>query len=148
VVRLDPFIPPDDITLVGTTAKVLIRDDLHPAIVQLLAQTLKEEHSGPELFQRSGKFPSINDPEYAVSPVAIEFYRNGPSLLLRYLPLSMTTYVMHSLLQHWQSFFQFLALRQDCTGGLSDNAFGSFISGSELLKVRSEQDSRLAKPKP
>ena len=93
VVRLDPLIPSDDITLVGTTAKVLIRDDLHPAIVQLLAQTLKEEHSGPGLFQRSGEFPSINDPEYAVSPVAIEFYRNGPSLLLRYLPLSMTTYV-------------------------------------------------------
>jgi TRAP-type uncharacterized transport system substrate-binding protein len=93
VVRLDPLIPPDDITLVGTTAKVLIRDDLHPAIVQLLAQPLKEEHSGPGLFQRSGEFPSINDPEYAVSPVAIEFYKNGPSLLLRYLPLSMTTYV-------------------------------------------------------
>jgi len=93
VVRLDPLIPTDDITLVGTTAKVLIRDDLHPAIVQLLAQTLKEEHSGPGLFQRSGEFPSINDPEYAVSPVAIEFYKNGPSLLLRYLPLSMTAYV-------------------------------------------------------
>src|SRR5262245_48392807 len=93
VVRLDPLIPPDDVTLVGTTANVLIRDDLHPAIIQLLAQTLKEEHSGPGLFQRSGEFPSINDPEYAVSPVAIEYYRNGPSLLLRYLPIWMTTYV-------------------------------------------------------
>ena len=92
VIRLDPLIPPDDITLVGTTANVLIRDDLHPAIVQLLAQTLKEVHSGPGLFQRSGEFPSIYDPEYAVSPVAIEYYRNGPSLLLRYLPLWMTTY--------------------------------------------------------
>jgi hypothetical protein len=58
-----------------------------------LAQTLKEEHFGPGLFQRSGEFPSINDPEYAVSPIAIEYYRNGPSLLLRYLPLWMTTYV-------------------------------------------------------
>jgi len=93
VVRFDSLIPPDDITLVGTTANVLIRDDLHPAIIQLLAQTLKEEHSGPGLFQRSGEFPSINDPEYAVSPVAIEYYRNGPSLLLRYLPIWMTTYV-------------------------------------------------------
>jgi TRAP-type uncharacterized transport system substrate-binding protein len=93
VVQFDPPNPPDDITLVGTTAKVLIRDDLHLAIVQLLAQTLKEEHSGPGLFQRSGEFPSINDPEYAVSSVAIEYYRNGPSLLPRYLPLWMTTYV-------------------------------------------------------
>jgi TRAP transporter TAXI family solute receptor len=33
VVQLDPPNPPNDITLVGTTAKVLIRDDLHPAIV-------------------------------------------------------------------------------------------------------------------
>jgi TRAP-type uncharacterized transport system substrate-binding protein len=97
VVQLDPLNPPDDITLVGTTAKVLIRDDLHPAIVQLLAQTLKEEHSGPGLFQRSGEFPSINDPEYAVSSVAIEYYRNGPSLLSRYLPLWMTTYVQRIL---------------------------------------------------
>ncbi len=93
VVRLDPLVPPDDVTLVGTTANVLIRDDLHPAIIQLLAQTLKDEHFGPGLFQRSGEFPSTNDPEYAVSPVAIDYYRNGPSLLLRYLPLWMTTYV-------------------------------------------------------
>ena len=93
VVQLDPPNPPDDITLVGTTAKVLIRDDLHPAIVQLLAQVLKEEHSGPGLFQRSGEFPSINDPEYAMSSVAIEYYRNGPSLLTKLLPLWMTPYV-------------------------------------------------------
>ena len=93
VVQFDPPNPPDDITLVGTTAKVLIRDDLHPAIVQLLAQVLKEEHSGPGLFQRSGEFPSINDPEYAMSSVAIEYYRNGPSLLTKLLPLWMTPYV-------------------------------------------------------
>ena len=97
VVQLDPPNPPDDITLVGTTAKVLIRDDLHPAIVQLLAQVLKEEHSGPGLFQRNGEFPSINDPEYAVSSVAIEYYRNGPSLLSRYLPLWMTAYAQRIL---------------------------------------------------
>jgi TRAP transporter TAXI family solute receptor len=97
VVQLDPPSPPDDITLVGTTAKVLIRDDLHPAIVQLLAQTLKEEHSGAGLFQRTGEFPATNDPEYPVASVAIEYYRNGPSLLSKYLPLWMTTYVQRSI---------------------------------------------------
>jgi hypothetical protein len=78
VVQLDPPNPPDDITLIGTTAKVLIRDDLHPAIIQLLAQTLKEEHSGAGLFQRSGEFPTTDDPEYTMSSVAVEYYRNGP----------------------------------------------------------------------
>ena len=97
VVQLDPSNPPDDVTLVGTTAKVLIRDDLHPAIIQLLAQTLKEEHSGAGLFQRSGEFPAIDDPEYAVPSVAVEYYRNGPSLLAKYLPLWTTTYAQRTI---------------------------------------------------
>jgi hypothetical protein len=97
VVQLDPPNPPDDITLIGTTAKVLIRGDLHPAIVQLLARTLKEEHGGPGLFQRSGEFPAIDDPEYPVSTVAIDYYKNGPSLLSKYLPLWMTVYVQRTL---------------------------------------------------
>jgi TRAP-type uncharacterized transport system substrate-binding protein len=97
VVQLDPLNPPDDITLIGTTAKVLIRGDLHPAIVQLLARTLKEEHGGPGLFQRSGEFPAIDDPEYPVSTVAIDYYKNGPSLLSKYLPLWMTVYVQRTL---------------------------------------------------
>jgi TRAP transporter TAXI family solute receptor len=97
VIQLDPPNPPDDVTLVGTTAKVLIRDDLHPAIIQLLAETLKEEHSGAGLFQRSGEFPAIDDPEFAVPSVAIEYYRNGPSLLAKYLPLWTTTYVQRSI---------------------------------------------------
>jgi TRAP-type uncharacterized transport system substrate-binding protein len=97
VIQLDPPSPPNDITMVGTTAKVLIRDDLHPAIVQLLAQTLKEEHSGAGLFQRTGEFPAIDDPEYVLSSVAVEFYRNGPSLLAKYLPLWTTSYVQRTI---------------------------------------------------
>jgi len=97
VVQLDPPNPPDDITLIGTTAKVLIRDDLHPVIIQLLAQTLKEEHSGAGLFQRSGEFPVTDDPEYTMSSVAVEYYRSGPSLLAKYLPLLRTTYVQRTI---------------------------------------------------
>jgi TRAP transporter TAXI family solute receptor len=97
VVQLDPPNPPDDITMVGTTARVLIRDDLHPAIVQLLAQTLKEEHGGPGLFQRSGEFPAIDDPEYPVATVAVDYYKNGPWLLSKYLPLWMTIYVQRAI---------------------------------------------------
>jgi hypothetical protein len=58
---------------------------------------LKEEHSGAGLFQRSGEFPAIDDSEYAVSSVAIEYYRNGPSLLAKYLPLWMTAYVQRTI---------------------------------------------------
>jgi hypothetical protein len=97
VVQLDPPNPPNDLTLVGTTAKVLIRGGLHPALVQLLAQTLKEEHGGPGLFQRSGEFPATDDPEYPVATVAVDYYKNGPSLLAKYLPFWMTIYVQRSI---------------------------------------------------
>ncbi|MGA6967551.1 MAG: hypothetical protein WBZ51_28545, partial [Xanthobacteraceae bacterium] len=40
-------IPPNDVSLIGTTVHVLIRDDLHPAIVRLLLQTMIREHGGP-----------------------------------------------------------------------------------------------------
>ena len=92
VIKIDPVNPSNDVTLVGTTAKVLIRDDVHPAIVQLLARTMKEEHGGPGLFQRSGEFPAIADPEFPVAEIAVDYYKNGPPFLAKYLPFWMTTY--------------------------------------------------------
>ena len=97
VIEIDPLNPPSDVTLVGTTAKVLIRDDVHPAIVQLLAQTMKEEHNGSGLFQRSGEFPAINDPEYPVAQIAVDYYKNGPSLLPKYLPFWMAIYAQRMI---------------------------------------------------
>ena len=96
-IEIDPPNPPDDVTLLGTTSKVLIRNDLHPAIVQLLARTMKEEHEGPELFQRAGEFPTSFDPEYPMSQIAIDYYKNGPSLLPKYLPFWMTIYTQRAI---------------------------------------------------
>ena len=92
VIDIDPPNPSNDVTLLGTTSKVLISRGLHPAIVQLLARTMKEEHDGPGLFQRAGEFPTSVDPEFPMSQIAIDYYKNGPSLLPRYLPFWMTMY--------------------------------------------------------
>jgi TRAP-type uncharacterized transport system substrate-binding protein len=97
VIEVDPPNPPEDITLVGTTAKVLIRNNLHPAIVQLLAQTMKEEHKEPGLFQRNGQFPAAEDPEFPVSAIASDYYKNGPSFFARYLPFWMTVYAQRAI---------------------------------------------------
>ena len=64
-------IPPNDVPLIGTTTKVLVRSHLHPEIVQLLLQTMVEAHSGPNIFQRAGEFPNGTDIEYPVAPAAI-----------------------------------------------------------------------------
>jgi TRAP transporter TAXI family solute receptor len=97
VIDVDRNIPPEDVTLIGTTAKVLVRNDLHPEIVQLLLQTMVEAHRGREIFQRSGEFPNSTDTEYPVAPAAMDFYRNGPSFMQRYLPLWLSVHAQRAI---------------------------------------------------
>jgi uncharacterized protein len=80
-------------TLISTTNVVLVRKEIHPAIIDLLAQAILEAHSAPGLFQKVGDFPTQTDPEYPVAQSARDFYKNGPSFLNRYLPFWMTSYV-------------------------------------------------------
>jgi hypothetical protein len=49
-------------------------------------------HSGAGIFQRAGEFPTINDPEFPVAEEALDYYKNGPSFLQRYLPFWMINY--------------------------------------------------------
>jgi len=92
MVEIDPPNPQNDVTLLGVTAKVMIRADLHPAVVQALARTLKEEHGGSGLFQRAGEFPTSVDSEFPMSQIAVDYYKNGPSLLQEYLPFWAAIY--------------------------------------------------------
>lgn len=89
VIDLEKNIPAEDVNLIGSTNAVLVRKELHPELIYLLAQTLKEVHSGAGILQHAGEFPSINDPEFPVAEEALDYYRNGPSFLQRYLPFWM-----------------------------------------------------------
>jgi hypothetical protein len=86
-------IPPSDINLVATTNVVLVRKEIHPAIIDLLTHAILEAHSAPGLFQKVGDFPTQTDPEYPIAQGARDFYKNGPSYMNRYLPFWMTSYV-------------------------------------------------------
>jgi TRAP transporter TAXI family solute receptor len=96
-VDIERVIPANDVQLIGTKSKVLIRSDLHPEIVQLLLQTMKEVHGGPDLFHRSGEYPNALDAEYTVAPTAIDFYKNGPSFMQRHLPLWLSIHVQRGI---------------------------------------------------
>jgi TRAP-type uncharacterized transport system substrate-binding protein len=85
VIDLEHNIPPKDVDLIGTTNAVVVREDLHPEIIDLLAKTLVEVHGGAGLFQRAGEFPTQTDPEFPVADGAREFYKNGPSYFNKYL---------------------------------------------------------------
>src|SRR5450631_1224445 len=90
-------IPASDIVLYASTNAVLVRNDLHPAHISLLAQALFETHDKPGLFQRTGEFPTQIDPEFPMSQSAVDFYKNGPSFLLRYLPFWVVPHVQRLL---------------------------------------------------
>jgi TRAP transporter TAXI family solute receptor len=87
VVSLENDVPSRDVTLVASVASLVVRDDLHPALVSQLAQAAAEVHSGgANWFQRAGQFPMANDSAFPMSPDAVRFYRSGPPFLQRYLP--------------------------------------------------------------
>jgi TRAP-type uncharacterized transport system substrate-binding protein len=96
-VDIERVIPANDVQLIGTKSKVLIRSDLHPEIVQLLLQTMKEVHGGSDLFHRGGEYPNGFDSEYTVAPTAIDFYKNGPSFMQRHLPLWLSIHAQRAI---------------------------------------------------
>ena len=95
VIDYELKIPPTDIVLIGTTNAVLVRKELHPAIIDLLTQAMVEVHSAPGLFQRVNEFPSIADPEYTVADEARDLLKNGPSV--QYLPFWVGNYVKRAI---------------------------------------------------
>jgi hypothetical protein len=97
VFNIDGNIPPSDVTLLATTNRLLIRDDLHPAIVQLLLRTVMEVHGGQDIFQRVGEFPTSTDAEYPMAASAVDYYKNGPSFLQRHLPLWLSVHVQRAI---------------------------------------------------
>lgn len=90
-------IPATEVTIVATTLNVMVRKDFHPALIALLAQAMVETHGRAGVFQQAGEFPTLTDPEYPVSEIARDFYKDGPSFLNRYLPFWMTSYAKRTI---------------------------------------------------
>ncbi|MFO1323931.1 MAG: TAXI family TRAP transporter solute-binding subunit [Burkholderiales bacterium] len=86
-------IPPDDVRLIATEAMLASRDDLPPALVNLLLEAARELHSGQGIFESPREFPNTDPVDLPVSVDADRHHRFGPSLLHRYLPFFVATYV-------------------------------------------------------
>jgi TRAP transporter TAXI family solute receptor len=78
--------PPRDVHLLGASANLVARADLHPAIISLLLQSAREIHAAPGLFQRAGEYPKLTGRDLPPSDVAQRLYSTGPPFLQRYLP--------------------------------------------------------------
>ncbi|HXX07306.1 MAG TPA: TAXI family TRAP transporter solute-binding subunit [Pseudolabrys sp.] len=91
-IDLQRKLPVLDTSLIATTNFLVVRKEVHPAIVDLLAHAMSQVHGMPGLFQKAGEFPTETDPEFPMSQGARDFYKNGPSFLNYYLPFWLTSY--------------------------------------------------------
>jgi TRAP-type uncharacterized transport system substrate-binding protein len=86
-------IPDHDIDLIGTKAMLVARDGLPPAITNLLLEAARELHGEQGVFEANDEFPGTSQVDLPVSADAVRHHRFGPSLLHRYLPFFVATYV-------------------------------------------------------
>ncbi|KAF3998355.1 TAXI family TRAP transporter solute-binding subunit [Glaciimonas immobilis] len=86
-------IPDHDIHLIAPTAELVARDDLHPALSDLLIDAAKEVHSKASVLQRANEFPAPLAHEFRISDDATRYYKSGKSFFYRTLPFWLASLV-------------------------------------------------------
>ncbi|PKN51775.1 MAG: C4-dicarboxylate ABC transporter substrate-binding protein [Deltaproteobacteria bacterium HGW-Deltaproteobacteria-13] len=79
-------IPAQDVVLVSPTVELIARDNLHPALSDMLLSAAMTIHGRAALFQSRDEFPAPLENEYRISDDAKRFYKSGKSFFYRYLP--------------------------------------------------------------
>lgn len=87
-------IPHANITLLSPTAQIIVRNDFHPALIDLFLSAVKEVGTQADLFTKPGEFPSPSYVDFPLSSDAERFYTAGPPFLQRYLPFWMANFLI------------------------------------------------------
>jgi len=79
-------IPQQSVRLLAPTANLVIDQDLHPAIIDLILQAASEVHRDGGWFEKHHEFPMSGLLAFPLSKEAERYYKHGPPFLQRYLP--------------------------------------------------------------
>lgn len=85
--------PRQNVTLLAPVASLVARDDLHPALVDILIDAAKQVHGRGDLFTPVDRFPSTDHLDFPLNSEARRYLASGPSFLQRYLPFWGATLV-------------------------------------------------------
>lgn len=91
-------IPSHDVHLVAPTATLVVKENMHPALVYLMMKVIAEVHGGPSLLNSKGEFPSAKDTDFPLSTQALNFYKSGLPIIDKYLPFWAATFVNRTLI--------------------------------------------------
>ncbi|MFA7268099.1 MAG: TAXI family TRAP transporter solute-binding subunit [Sterolibacterium sp.] len=86
-------IPSRDTSLVSPMATLVVREDIHPALIDLLLQAATEVHGDTGLFQKQGEFPRPTQIDFPITSEAERYYKSGKPFLQRYLPFWAATLI-------------------------------------------------------
>lgn len=90
-------IPAEDTYLIGPTVELIARDNLHPALSDILLEAAQEVHGTPGLFKKRGEFPVPQEHEFRISPDASRYYTSGKSYLYRTFPFEIASLIARVL---------------------------------------------------
>ena len=79
-------LPASDITLLTTTANLVVKSSLHPALAYLLLEAAKDVHKSATLLNKPGEFPHPRGTDFPLAEEAQRYYKDGRPFLQRYLP--------------------------------------------------------------
>jgi TRAP transporter TAXI family solute receptor len=85
--------PPQDVRLIATTTALLAKEDVHPALLQLVSQATLSLHGNAGWFNHAHEFPKAVGDDYPLAAEAERTLRSGVPALQRYLPFSWANLV-------------------------------------------------------
>jgi len=91
--NLEFNIPARDTQLLASTATLMIRQTMHPALQGLIMQAASAIHHGRSLFAGAGTFPAPRRTGLTLSKTASHYYKSGPPFLQRFLPFWAATMI-------------------------------------------------------
>jgi len=85
--------PAKTLQLVSAPAELIARQDLHPALSDLLIAAAKEIHGASSMFRDAGEFPRAIEHEIPISEDAERYYKSGGQFLYKRLPFWLASLV-------------------------------------------------------
>ena len=86
-------LPSHNVTLLSVAATLVAREDLHPALIELILRAAKTVHHDGGLFEEPGEFPSNKHLDFPIHKEAERYLESGPSILQRFLPFWMANFI-------------------------------------------------------
>lgn len=86
VINLQTNVPPQNTDLLAATANLVVRDDVHPALIELLLQIAEDVHGSGGWFEKRDTFPQPDHLAFPLAKEAKQHYKYGTPFLQRYLP--------------------------------------------------------------